>query len=647
VIAPAITTQPASTTVTVGQTATFSVVASGTAPLSYQWRKNGTTVSGATSASYTAPAASTSDSGAAFSVVVTNSAGSVTSGDATLKVDSAPVSGAAMTTANRTSGVAPLAVFFDAADTVNEGTGGTPGSATAPPNWPFTWTSGVFQPADMEGSQFEWWFDDPSSGVWANDRLSKNTATGFTAAHVFETPGTYTVTLRVTSPDGRVDTYKQTITVTAFAGVTHYASASGTGDGTSASSPQSLSSGWSWVTGAPGRRLLLNRGDTFNISGLSASQTGMIVGAYGTGAAPSIVVTGGGSVWYSSTDITLMDLQIEPSGGSSSPGLINDANHRVDRFLALRLMLKGWAGVQTERVIGSLSNPNSGVAWVECTIDNLNQSTGMYVGGYQIAVMGGRIANTASHNLRLWTGAKAVVSHNRFEGGVGTYQHAFKFHSHEWEYSGTPESRWATVSDNQATYPAPWVMSVGPQNAQQIERVSHVVLERNHTWGDPGTGRTQSGLEISARYVMMRNNILDGTGGNSGGYTGALVQRRGIEPTPYNVRFLNNTVVRLDAGRSFSAVSMSNTDLAAVRNNIAWAPSASSRSMLNGSPTNLTVSNNLPVGTDPQFTKDYTLASALSPAVDTGVTLGEVRSDARGAARPLGVRSDIGAFECF
>ena len=43
-VAPSITTQPANQTVTAGQTATFSVVASGTAPLSYQWQKNGAAI---------------------------------------------------------------------------------------------------------------------------------------------------------------------------------------------------------------------------------------------------------------------------------------------------------------------------------------------------------------------------------------------------------------------------------------------------------------------------------------------------------------------------------------------------------------------------------------------------------------------------
>src|SRR5437879_1704171 len=90
-VAPTITAQPANQTVTAGQTATFAVVAGGTAPLSYQWQKNGANIAGATSASYTTPATATSDSGSAFAVVVTNTAGTVTSSTATLTVSAAAV----------------------------------------------------------------------------------------------------------------------------------------------------------------------------------------------------------------------------------------------------------------------------------------------------------------------------------------------------------------------------------------------------------------------------------------------------------------------------------------------------------------------------------------------------------------------------
>lgn len=95
--APAITTQPQAVAVTEGQAASFAVTASGTAPLSYQWRRNGATIAGATTASYTLAAATLGDSGAQFSVVVSNSAGNVTSGDAALTVNPAIVAPAITT----------------------------------------------------------------------------------------------------------------------------------------------------------------------------------------------------------------------------------------------------------------------------------------------------------------------------------------------------------------------------------------------------------------------------------------------------------------------------------------------------------------------------------------------------------------------
>jgi hypothetical protein len=86
-VAPAITTQPSGKSILAGQTATFQVGASGTGPLSYQWRKNGTVISGATSTSYTTPTTTTSDNGSQFTVVVSNTAGSATSNAATLTVN--------------------------------------------------------------------------------------------------------------------------------------------------------------------------------------------------------------------------------------------------------------------------------------------------------------------------------------------------------------------------------------------------------------------------------------------------------------------------------------------------------------------------------------------------------------------------------
>jgi hypothetical protein len=85
-VAPQITTQPASQTVIAGKTASFTVAASGTAPFTFQWSKNGTPIGGATAATYTTPAETTADNNAKFTVAVSNGAGSATSNAAILTV---------------------------------------------------------------------------------------------------------------------------------------------------------------------------------------------------------------------------------------------------------------------------------------------------------------------------------------------------------------------------------------------------------------------------------------------------------------------------------------------------------------------------------------------------------------------------------
>ena len=103
-VAPTITTQPLNQTVAAGQMATFSVVASGSIPLSYQWLENAgsgfTSISGANSGSYTTPATTSANSGATFKVTVTNSQGSATSNAATLTVTSATLVSIAVTPTN-------------------------------------------------------------------------------------------------------------------------------------------------------------------------------------------------------------------------------------------------------------------------------------------------------------------------------------------------------------------------------------------------------------------------------------------------------------------------------------------------------------------------------------------------------------------
>jgi hypothetical protein len=89
VVKPTITTQPASSTVTVGASVSFSVSASGTAPLTYQWQFNGANIGGATNVTYSIVSASAGNAGN-YSAVVTNSAGTATSSNASLTVNALP-----------------------------------------------------------------------------------------------------------------------------------------------------------------------------------------------------------------------------------------------------------------------------------------------------------------------------------------------------------------------------------------------------------------------------------------------------------------------------------------------------------------------------------------------------------------------------
>lgn len=89
IVSPSISMQPSNQTVVAGSDVTFAVSANGTAPLSYQWRFNSSPIANATGSTYTTTDVDSSDVGS-YSVVITNSAGMVTSGDATLTVNVPP-----------------------------------------------------------------------------------------------------------------------------------------------------------------------------------------------------------------------------------------------------------------------------------------------------------------------------------------------------------------------------------------------------------------------------------------------------------------------------------------------------------------------------------------------------------------------------
>lgn len=122
--------QPASINVVAGTQATFSVTATGNPTPTYQWRKGGVNIPGATGISYTTPATTSADNQAVYSVVLTNSVQQVISSVATLTVSTQP-----------NSNPPAFAFNFDEGIGTTEANAGTLAGYTDPFTSVFTWSN--------------------------------------------------------------------------------------------------------------------------------------------------------------------------------------------------------------------------------------------------------------------------------------------------------------------------------------------------------------------------------------------------------------------------------------------------------------------------------------------------------------------------
>ena len=120
---PQVNEHPQDTLVTIGSPATFTVTASGSPPLSFQWQRNGVDVPGATSSSYMLPTTTASDEGARFRVVVSSPYGTATSNEAVLHVttDNLPVATITSPAAGTTYGGGQTIQFAGSATDVEDG----------------------------------------------------------------------------------------------------------------------------------------------------------------------------------------------------------------------------------------------------------------------------------------------------------------------------------------------------------------------------------------------------------------------------------------------------------------------------------------------------------------------------------------------
>ena len=579
----------------------------------------------------------------------------------------------------RTSGVAPLSVFFDASGTTDP-------SVTSRP---------------FHDLEYRWNFGDTNAGTWnagAQPGTSKNLAIGPVSAHVFETPGTYTVTM--TLFDGtNTATTNTTITVsdpsTVFAGgnTVCFSTTANYTDCPAGATHVSTSNFATAINNykASNRRLLFRRGETFSATSsavLDVTGPG-IIGAFGAGTSLPIaklalnatfpIIQVSGPTTPGIGDWRIMDLDFDGSSVTTSSDVSGIATQGgFDNFLALRLNMHDIyrgvaAGIGIMDWWNAHGNPGhtlfKGWSVVDSRITGIpgcnwnghyNCDWRIYISGTQVSVLGNQLDNQGlpngtsggSHVLRSEYLDHSVIANNDILR-AGDFQHALKIHSILWQSSGVADptgtgvaSEKILISDNKiGGGPGAWTVSLGPQDEISNEHVRDIVFERN--WITSGSG-SQIGIETSVSDSTFRNNIFDMTG--AAYHTGVSISRRGIEPVPNNDRIYNNTIYSGSTG-DYEGVHVGTATNTTVQNNLGSAPLASGPVMISGTANTQSnnVLNNSPsalfVNASPTVPMHFGLKPLPNPARDTGLSTVSVLSDFFGTSRPQNSVIDIGAFE--
>lgn len=574
--------------------------------------------------------------------------------------------------ASRTSGVAPLAVHFSA--------GFNPSSAND---------------RGFHNYEYSWGFGDFSSGNWGTTGKSKNTAKGPVAAHVYETPGTYTASLTIKNASGAVvDTESFTITVTnpdeVFSGTnTTCISTDSDFTGCPAGARQVTTNDISQIANyvGAGSRVLLHRGSSWTSSGISMpSNTGPVsIGAYGAGTsrdaktgicgnAPQITMTGG--TFFNLNNKQNWRLSDLSFSGPSNLDLVTGGIDN-QRILFLRIKAEGFSvAIGWSHWNNYADDLIDQMAVVECSVLNSNTNN-MYVGSERLMLLGNVSKDPiTSHNVRVWQAYLGVCSNNDLSGSSinsTSGRHVLKYTGPGYStFAGVNEyctpaprtgclehrTQFNVISDNILGTAGPWPVSIGPQDTATDSYLSDIIFERNQYYADYGTKSailTSIAIGLEAGYSTIRNNIVDGTGAGND-FTGVRIWQRGVEPAPAYNEVYNNTIYRSDTGVN-SQCGISVEAAAAgtkVINNAISFPNSTYTTAINNSSSDLVQSNNVyskdcgftsPTNSSPLL-RDFTpiTGSLLDEAGSTDVTAFD---DLSGVA--LRIRSDgyldVGAIE--
>ncbi|MDC7218685.1 MAG: hypothetical protein PQJ59_02030 [Spirochaetales bacterium] len=474
------------------------------------------------------------------------------------------------------SGVAPLAVFFDGEDY---------GAAYA--DEPFH---------DLE---YRWNFGDTANENETWDygarpgEILKNETTGPVSAHVYEVPGDYRATLTIwDGSDEAVKTVTYSITVTdpetVFAESTYAVSFDGdfsdAPSGATELTSSDFDSAMATALAAGAKRILFKAGQSFDFdSTTTISGDGpYLVGSFGSGDSPVITATDGSvyGIYYQADDIRVMDLEFD--GASFTDSTVRAASIYADNALLLRVYAHD---------LGCLAAcGGSNIAIVECEEYNIVGGSGNMgiwaadVFGFFVA--GNKFDNNSGgeHCLRYQGGTEGVFCSNYFTKAASM--------KHLLTIRGDGDEEYVSgrhvVNDNYfdgTDSPGTFLNTIAPQNSVQYEPIEDVIWERNYHRSGSSTTRH---LVVTAYKVTVRNNLCDTSDASSSvcfslsGPTGDV----GL-PDPYDHKLYNNTIYSNGTGGLTGIQIYSEEGViynTVIKNNFLYAPNTTLSGENNGGP---------------------------------------------------------------
>ncbi len=513
---------------------------------------------------------------------------------------------------NHSSGVAPLAVFFD-----------TIGTTSALTSSPFT---------DIE---YVWDFGDVGSGNWGSKSTgaagsgaypSRNAFRGPVACHVYETAGNYTATLTATYGGATITTKTFPITVTdpntVFA-TTDTIAVNVNGDADFSAAPAGattyntplgdlLKDALLQIAGTK-KRILFKRGSTWNAApGTTQPKiqvTGPgVLGAYGAGAAPIFLQSDNSSngiveLTNGASDWRIQDIKVD--GGSQTLSVAFQPYAALSQitFINITVANTQWGWNMNLTNITDVQQ----IAVHDCSLDTASPGIAgqgyCFFGGQRYVSVQGNSFNSAdrNHNIRS-SPQKGVFANNKLYATTKTNANVVNDIKIYGRTATAETSEYFIVSGNKFEENT---IGIVPQDFTQTEVVRNWIVERNWCVQASTISSALLMCEMGFGNGTFRNNLYNATYALTVGRVMGEISYRstaGNTAPPANVTVYNNSMYTGDsvASGAFTAFSIGRTGKPTLgsgivlRNNAAYAPSATLPLMIvDFTSGNYTASNNM------------------------------------------------------